>query len=58
MDDKKAAKVLLNLLNSKDLEAEEKEALKTAIGILGWTALSDNRTKARREKKEHSSQWA
>jgi len=53
MDDKIAAKILINLLNKDSLGAEEKEAVKTAIGVLSWTALSKSRIKnlkARRDK--------
>ena len=56
MDDKKAANILLGLLDKYSLTAEEKEAVKNAIGILGWTALAKSRVKglvtARKNKVE------
>jgi len=55
MDHKKAAAILISLLNKHPLNAEEKEAVQTAIGILTWTSLSDSRIKklkAKRDKKQ------
>lgn len=46
MDDKKAIKVLLGLLDKKVLNKEEKEAINVAIGILGWTSLYQGKLKA------------
>lgn len=54
MDDKEAAKVLESILKKYDLSDEEKEALRQAIGVLGWTKLiegyTENRKKARDKK--------
>jgi hypothetical protein len=45
MEDKKSAEILIKLLNKNILNAEEKEAVAAAIGILSWTALSQSRIK-------------
>jgi len=51
MEDKEAIKILEHMLKADSTSAEEKEALKTAIGILGWSKLMegymDRRKKAR-----------
>ena len=52
MDHKKASAVLIKLLDKKVLDAEEKEAVSIAIGVLAWTALSQGRIKAMRAKRE------
>ena len=57
MDDKIAAKILINLLNKDSLGAEEKEAVKTAIGVLSWTALSKSRIKSKREQTQRASSY-
>ena len=58
MDDKKAAEILIKLLEKKLLSDEEKEAVKSAIGILSWTSLSKSRIKAIKNKKEKSAEWS
>ncbi len=52
MEDKKAADILMKLLDKKILNAEEKEAVSTAIGILSWTVLSQSRIKAMKTKRD------
>ena len=56
MTDKKAIEVLKKMLNKKSLTPMEREAVLTAIGVLGWTLIAENRIKklgkARREKLE------
>ena len=52
MDHKKAATILINLLKNHPLKAEEKEAVKTAIGILAWTLLSKNKIKSLKAKRD------
>lgn len=39
MKDKEALPYLIKLLENVSLTAEEKEAIKTAIGVLSWTTL-------------------
>lgn len=61
MDDKKAADILTKLLAKRLLNAEEKVAIETAIGILGWTTLAKGRLKAlgkaRKTKLDKSTEW-
>jgi hypothetical protein len=57
MDDKKAVSILLNLLNKYSLNQEEKQAVKTAIGILSWMSLYKSRIKNLKDKKDKSVKW-
>jgi hypothetical protein len=52
MDHKEASTVLINLLGKNLLDAKEKEAVLTAIGVLAWTSLSKSKIKAIRDKQE------
>lgn len=52
MDDKKAAAILMGLLEKYSLDEEEKEAIKSAIGILSWTSLAQSRMKNLKEKRD------
>jgi hypothetical protein len=45
MQDKQAIEILLRLIEKDSLSAEEKEAVRTAIGILSWTKLGQARIK-------------
>ena len=58
MEQKKAIHILIKMLEKYPLEAEEKEAVLTAIGVLGWTSLSRSTIKALREKKEKAGREA
>jgi len=49
MEDKKAAAILMKLLEKYRLDNEEKEAVKSAIGILTWTTLAQSRIKTKKE---------
>jgi len=57
MEDKKAASILIKMLNKHSFNAEEKEAVLSAIGILSWTSLSQSRIKAKKAKREKSVKW-
>ncbi|NTW22375.1 hypothetical protein HGA34_02395 [Candidatus Falkowbacteria bacterium] len=57
MDDKKAASILMGILDKHPLSEEEKEAIKSAIGILSWTSLAESRIKKLKAKKESSAEW-
>jgi hypothetical protein len=50
MEHKEAATILIKLLGKNILDAEEKEAVLTAIGVLAWTSLSKSRIKAMGDK--------
>lgn len=61
MDFKQAISVLSKMLEQRSLDAEEKEAITTAIGVLDWAALGKNRLKSiaekRKEKRDKSIEW-
>lgn len=57
MDDKKAAAILMGMLEKYPLDDKEKEAVKSAIGILSWTSLSKSRLKAIKDKRDRSAEW-
>jgi hypothetical protein len=50
----KAIDILKNLFEKPLLTAEEKEALLTAIGVLGWGSLAQSKTKALKAKRDKS----
>ena len=45
MEDKKAITILMNLVKKRLLNAEEKEAVSSAIGLFSWTSLSKSSVK-------------
>lgn len=51
MESKQAVNILIKMLESHSFSAEEDEAVKTAIGILSWTMLSDSRMKDQKAKR-------
>jgi hypothetical protein len=57
MEYAKAIEVLKKLLNRHPLDAEEKEAVMTAIGILSWSSLSKSKMKAQKAKRDKSTEW-
>ena len=57
MEYEKAIAILKSLLDKHSLNAEEKEAVMTAIGILSWGSLSKNRIKAQKAKRDKSTEW-
>lgn len=57
MEYQKALSILKNLLDRHPLDAEEKEAVTTAIGVLSWGSLSQSRTKAQKTKRAKSAEW-
>ena len=46
MEDKQAIEILMKLLEKYSLTGEEKEAVRSAIGILSWTKLAAGRIKS------------
>jgi len=54
MEDSEAVKILIAMLKKYPFSDEEKEAMKTAVGLMGWTKLVEgyveNRKKARDRK--------
>lgn len=61
MEHKKTITILTSLLDKRLLDNEEKEAVLTAIGVLGWTSLSESRIKAqaraRKAKRDKNTEW-
>jgi len=53
MDDKKSAKILIELLEKYKLTNKEKEAVKSAIGILSWTSLAKSRMNSLKSKQKN-----
>ena len=57
MEYEQAVAILKGLLDKHSLNAEEKEAVMTAIGVLAWGSLAKSKTKARKAKREKSTEW-
>jgi hypothetical protein len=61
MEYKKAVTILISLLDKHSFDDEEKEAVLTAIGVLGWASLSKSRIKAQikaqKAKRDKSTEW-
>jgi hypothetical protein len=57
MEYEKAITILKNLLDRNTLNAEEKEAVLTAIGVLSWGSLGKSRLKAQKAKRDKSTEW-
>ncbi|MDO8568709.1 MAG: hypothetical protein Q7R57_08355 [Dehalococcoidales bacterium] len=57
MEYEKAIALLKSLLDKNSLDAEEKEAVMTAIGLLSWGSLSKSKTKAQKAKRDKSTEW-
>lgn len=52
MDYKEAVGTLIKMIDKHPLDDEEKEAVKTAIGVLGWATLAQSKIKVQKEKRE------
>jgi hypothetical protein len=50
MEYEKAIAILKSLLDRHSLDAEEKEAVLTAIGVLSWGSLSKSKIKAQKTR--------
>ena len=57
MEYQEAIAVLKSLLDRHSLDAEEKEAVMTAIGVLSWGSLAKSKIKALKAKRDKSTQW-
>jgi hypothetical protein len=57
MEYEKAIAVLKKLLDRRTLDAEEKEAVTTAIGLISLGSLAKSQIKARKAKREKSTEW-
>lgn len=58
MEYREAITILIKMLDKYSLDAKEKEAVLTALGVLDWAALGKNRVrgilKARKAKRNKS----
>ena len=57
MEYQKAIAILKTLLDRHSLDADEKEAIITAIGILSLISLSKSKLKSQRAKRDKSTEW-
>ena len=57
MEYQKAVSILRGLLKRHLLDDREKEAVKTAIGVLSWGGLAEGKIKARKAKRDKSIEW-
>jgi hypothetical protein len=57
MEYEKAIAILKSLLDRHSLNAEDKEAVLTAIGVLSWGSLGKSRLKVQKAKRDKSTQW-
>ena len=57
MEYKKAAAILKSLLDRYPLDAEEKESVVTAIGVLSWASLSKSKIKAQKARRDKNTEW-
>ncbi|MFH0768563.1 MAG: hypothetical protein V1932_03210 [Chloroflexota bacterium] len=57
MEYQKAIAILKSLLDKPSLNAEEKEAVMAAIGILSWGSLSKSKLTAQKAKRDKSTEW-
>ena len=57
MEYAKAIAILKSLLDKHPLDAEEKEAVITAIGVLSWGSLAESKRKEQKAKRDKSTQW-
>jgi hypothetical protein len=57
MEYQKAIAILTVMLDKHSLDAEEKEAVITAIGLLSLGSLAKNKLKAQKAKRDKSAEW-
>jgi len=57
MEYQEAIAILTSLLDRHSLDAEEKEAVMTAIGVLSWGSLAKSKIKALKAKREKATEW-
>jgi hypothetical protein len=52
MEDSEAVKVLIAMLDKYPLDEKEAEAVKRAIGLMGWTKLLEGYTERRKRARD------
>jgi len=57
MEYQKAIAILKSLLDKHALDAEEKEAVITSIGLLSLGSLAKSKIKAQKAKRDKSTEW-
>jgi hypothetical protein len=57
MEYQKAVTILKSLIEKHPLNAEEKEAVQTAMGILVWGSLAKSKTRAQIAKRDKRLRW-
>ena len=57
MEYEKAIAILKRLLDRHSLDAEEKEAIMTALGLLSLGSLSKSKIKAQKTRRDKSTEW-
>ena len=57
MEDKEAINILMRLLDKGSLTDEEKEAVRTAVGILSWSALGQAHIKSIAKSQKAKKEW-
>ena len=57
MEYAKAITLLKTLLDKYPLNAEEKEAVMTALGVLSWGSLAESKRKEQKTKRDKSAEW-
>ena len=57
MEYQKAIAILKNMLEKQPLDADEKEALMTAIGLLSLGEMAKSKIRAQKAKRDKSAEW-
>jgi hypothetical protein len=57
MEYQKAIAILKSMIEKHPLNAEEKEAVLTAIGVLVWGSLAKSKTRAQIAKRDKKTEW-
>lgn len=53
MNDKKSISILLDLIKKYPLDKEEQQAIRNAIGILGWTMHAEKKIEALKNRRKN-----
>jgi hypothetical protein len=57
MEYQEAIGILKSLLERHPLDAREKEAVMTAIGVLSWGSLAKSKMRAQKARRDKSTEW-
>ena len=53
MNDKKSVSTLLSLIKKYPLDKEERQAIRNAIGVLGWTMHAEKKIETLKNRREN-----